>query len=360
MLPHGLWTADLRAKVKNDCTNKVRCIKVIVVEGKLEDGNSGLRPLSLKYASEIPEAEDLVDGVDTELKRAQGMLKPDEPCFLLYRTHNIEHIAGDRWIIIMWSPDAAPACHKSLQARGRGVVRRFLAQTYLAQEVLVTALEELSTHAMHTALEGEATPHTDMENRLEVERLASKNSGPPKAPCMPQLPLKTSTSFKTAMDRLKSNSSPCLKLTLKEDGQAGGKWTLDGEWSSCRTPSQVAQKVPNDSPAYFVINYGERIIFILWVPWLPEVFSSKKMRYALFKTAALQAVLSAFGVNKPTVKMVQASQPSDLADNLAIDPMAVEPQPLTIIPIERPAPTCRSGRGKSSSKTTEELKAIIF
>jgi hypothetical protein len=358
MLPHGLWTADLRAKIKSACSNKIRCIKVVVVEGKLEEGSSGPRPLSLNYVTEIPEAADLVDGVDTELKRSQDMLEPAVPCFLLYRTHNTEHVSGDRWVIVIWSPDAAPVEMRSLQSRGRGLVRRLLAQTYLPQEVLVTVLEEMSTHAMHQALEEEPSPHTDLENRLEVEKLMSKTSGPPKTSCMPQLSLKTGTSFKTAMDRLKANSSPCLKLTLRDDG---GKWTLDGEWSSCRTPSQVAQKVPNDSPAYFVINYGERIIFILWVPWLPETFSSKKMRYALFKTAALQAVLAAFGSSKPNVKMVQASQPSDLADNLAIDPMAVDPQPLNIIPMERPAPTCRSGRGKSSSTMIgEELKAIKF
>merc|ERR1712224_150346 len=158
-----------------------------------------------------------------------------------------------------------------------------------------------------------------MENSLEAERLDSKISGPPKSPCMPQLVLKTGKSFQTAMDRLKSNSSPCLKLSLREDKGQG--WSLDAEWSSCRTPSQVAQKVPNDTPAYFVINYGERIIFILWVPWMPDAVSAKKMRYALFKTAVLQAVLGSFGANKPSVKLVQASQPSDLADHLALDPM---------------------------------------
>jgi len=326
------------AKARQEKTKaKYRMIKVLISNEELvkdehrESGSSWERDWDLMVA-----------------KSVEG----DQPCFILFRTDEMDDSGSYRWLLISWSPDSASVRNKMLYASTKATLKKDFGSGHISDDYYANSIEEvtLSGYKRHLASEKAPQPLTRAEEELAEVRASE---------------MKTEISIETKHQTVGGLSFPLTKSAIS----AITEFRVDQDLNYVQLAIDIQKEVvdvtksekklsiqelpscvPNDVPRYHLYRFnhhyeGAQFNTILFIYSMPgyECSIKERMLYSSCRNALVQLIGQHHSVT--VEKKMEVDSGSELTeDNILNEIHPKKESSANANKMTRPAPPSRGKR----------------
>ena len=88
----------------------------------------------------------------------RGSVEADQPCYILFRTDELDGSNGYKWVLISWSPDSASVRFKMLYASTKATLKKDFGSGHISDDYYANTMVNISEIHPHPLLTRPLTP----------------------------------------------------------------------------------------------------------------------------------------------------------------------------------------------------------
>jgi len=281
----------------------------------------------------------------------RGSVEADQPCYILFRTDELDGSNGYKWVLISWSPDSASVRFKMLYASTKATLKKDFGSGHISDDYYANTMEEvtLSGYKRHLASEKAPQPLTRAEEELN-EVKASEHRTEISIETKHQtvggiaFPLTKAAVASVTEFRVRPRESNYVQLAIDIEKEMVNVSRSEKELSIQELPSVV----PTNVPRYHLYRYnhhheGAEVSSIVFIYSMPGYECSIKER--MLYSSCRNALVDQIGQLNITIdKKMEVDSGSELTEENIFNEIHPKKESNVSAKVTRPAPPSRGKR----------------